>query len=403
MTPQDVGKKLKSPNKHSASWSPEPETMPQLSEDCQLPTESSLMEEMSFPASPFMEFEAFSALNPSVLDRVVKSEEMETDSSIGVPQPLECLQGIPIPPFISKTFDLVDDRNLDPIISWGANGDRFVVWDPVAFSRSVLPRYFKHNNFSSFVRQLNTYGFRKVNADRWEFANEAFRRGERHLLRNIQRRKTPRSKQIGIYTGSYSESGSAGLEIEVDRLRKDRSIMMNEVAELQKQQCGTVHHMEAIIQRLQETEQKLMQMISFLGKLFQNPQFLALLKNKKEQGEIRSSKMKRKFVRHHISEPDQSKLCMEGQIANYKHDWTDLTLPTAPPPTNPIPMEQPDHTLHGILEMGLHVEDLPFPTENVVSREYTISDESAMSQGFAKQRECSCIVCLSAWIFKMQD
>lgn len=75
----------------------------------------------------------------------------------GVPQPLECLQGTPIPPFLSKTYDLVEDPTLDPIISWGPTGESFVVWDPVEFARLVLPRNFKHNNFSSFVRQLNTY------------------------------------------------------------------------------------------------------------------------------------------------------------------------------------------------------------------------------------------------------
>lgn len=88
---------------------------------------------------------------------VQSSSGGEAENNIGVPQPLGWLQEIPIPPFLTKTFELVDDPVLDPIISWGSRGESFVVWDPVELSRVVLPRNFKHSNFSSFVRQLNTY------------------------------------------------------------------------------------------------------------------------------------------------------------------------------------------------------------------------------------------------------
>ena len=60
-------------------------------------------------------------------------------------------------PFLSKTYQLVDDPAVDDVISWNDDGSAFVVWRPAEFARDLLPKYFKHNNFSSFVRQLNTY------------------------------------------------------------------------------------------------------------------------------------------------------------------------------------------------------------------------------------------------------
>lgn len=60
-------------------------------------------------------------------------------------------------PFLTKTYQLVDDPTTDHIVSWGEDHTTFVVWRPPEFARDLLPNYFKHNNFSSFVRQLNTY------------------------------------------------------------------------------------------------------------------------------------------------------------------------------------------------------------------------------------------------------
>ena len=62
-----------------------------------------------------------------------------------------------VPPFVAKTFELVEDPATDGVVSWGAARNSFVVWDPHAFAAGLLPRRFKHANFSTFLRQLNTY------------------------------------------------------------------------------------------------------------------------------------------------------------------------------------------------------------------------------------------------------
>ncbi|PWN90805.1 winged helix DNA-binding domain-containing protein, partial [Acaromyces ingoldii] len=102
------------------------------------------------------------------------------------------------PSFVSKLYSMLEDDSIEDMIAWGPSGTVFSVANPAEFSRIVLPNWFKHSNWQSFVRQLNMYGFHKVNhtyqgtpddeIQVWEFKHPSFRRGEIHLLNDIKRK-----------------------------------------------------------------------------------------------------------------------------------------------------------------------------------------------------------------------
>ncbi|MBA0760896.1 hypothetical protein Gotri_023608, partial [Gossypium trilobum] len=170
-------------------------------------------------------------------------------------------------PFLIKTYQLVDDPITDDVISWNENGTSFVVWKTADFAKDLLPNYFKHNNFSSF-------GFRKVVPDKWEFANENFKRGQKELLSDIRRRKTvttspannpANGKASGARASSPTNSGEdlgstststspesknpgsvettpaantnqyADLSDENEKLKKDNEMLSSELAQAKKQ------------------------------------------------------------------------------------------------------------------------------------------------------------------------
>ncbi|WCJ33446.1 heat shock transcription factor B3 [Euphorbia peplus] len=157
------------------------------------------------------------------------------------------------PPFLLKTYMLVEDPSTDEVISWNADGTGFVVLQPAEFARDLLPTLFKHSNFSSFVRQLNTYGFRKVATSRWEFCNDKFKKGERDLLCQIRRRKAWSNKHAQstapIHQGmpnefdedqrSSSTSSSSEYSTLMDenkRLKKENGVLSSELMSM-KRKC----------------------------------------------------------------------------------------------------------------------------------------------------------------------
>ena len=61
-----------------------------------------------------------------------------------------------------SVYSMVNDSTTDSLIRWTVSGTSFVVPSSEKFGKELLPRFFKHSNFGSFVRQLNMYGFHKV-------------------------------------------------------------------------------------------------------------------------------------------------------------------------------------------------------------------------------------------------
>lgn len=116
--------------------------------------------------------------------------------------------------FLAKLWALVNDPSCDDLIAWDQSGTSFHVYDQARFAREILPRYFKHNNFASFIRQLNMYGFRKMSTiehgslanerDDIEFAHPSFLRGQESLLESIKRRAPEPQQKLNLAGGNYA-------------------------------------------------------------------------------------------------------------------------------------------------------------------------------------------------------
>jgi heat shock transcription factor len=120
-------------------------------------------------------------------------------------------------------------------------------------------------------------GFRKVDPDRWEFANEGFLGGQRHLLKTIKRRRQVTQgmqQQGGGGGGAWVEVGQYGLEGDLERLKRDRSLLMAEILRLRQQQQNSRVKIISMEDRLQTTERKQQQIMTFLAKALSNPSFI---------------------------------------------------------------------------------------------------------------------------------
>lgn len=102
-----------------------------------------------------------------------------------------------VPNFPAKMHAILSRHDLSDLICWMPHGRSWKVIKPREFEVRVIPTYFEHAKFSSFVRQANGWGFRRISSgrDRNSYYHPRFLRGLPHLCKDMKRlgvaQKTP--------------------------------------------------------------------------------------------------------------------------------------------------------------------------------------------------------------------
>ncbi|XP_040927253.1 heat shock factor protein 4 [Betta splendens] len=176
-----------------------------------------------------------------------------------------------VPAFLTKLWTLVEDPDTNHLICWSSTGTSFHVFDQGRFAKEVLPKYFKHNNMASFVRQLNMYGFRKVvnieqsglvkpERDDTEFQHLYFLQGHEHMLEHIKRKVSivkseetkVRQEDLSklLYEVQLLRTQQDNMECQMQDMKQQNEVLWREVVSLRQNHTQQQKVMNKLIQFL---------------------------------------------------------------------------------------------------------------------------------------------------------
>mmetsp|Transcript_5151 Transcript_5151/g.5904 ORF Transcript_5151/g.5904 Transcript_5151/m.5904 type:complete len:302 (+) Transcript_5151:343-1248(+) len=158
-----------------------------------------------------------------------------------------------VPPFVAKLTSMLTNSMYSEYVDWSEDGKNVVVKKVAEFSSAILPKYFKHKNFTSFLRQLNMYGFHTARQGKnWrEFRNDLFQRDLPKDHCRIKRRKG--DDKTGIPNGK-------GVETKLKKRRK-----LNDEEQATISQLSTA--LERSNERVTALEAQILQMHKILEKV----------------------------------------------------------------------------------------------------------------------------------------
>ncbi|XP_050541657.1 heat shock factor protein isoform X2 [Daktulosphaira vitifoliae] len=183
-----------------------------------------------------------------------------------------------IPLFLRKLWTLVNSPDTNNVITWSKEGDSFIIKSQVAFC-DVLPRYFKHNNFMSFVRQLHIYGFSKRISDvdhtsnhgsssSCEYAHPYFQKDHSCLLLSIKQKRGEKVQQ-NIKPDIDSIDTISNLIKEVNQVKDKNKLLDSKFIAMKHENECLWRELAVIRQKHMKQQRILNQLIQFLVTLRQ--------------------------------------------------------------------------------------------------------------------------------------
>ena len=203
--------------------------------------------------------------------------------------------------FLSKLYDILKNNSYSKIIHWDTDGKRVIISDVVNLCNIVLPKFYKHHNYSSFVRQLNLYGFHKSKGitkfgDSYEletFHNKATKeeisqivkpnKKMKNLVEYIKSNQKEESTDNDFLSAGSEDDvlkflvekteenaqNSLILRKEMDELKKENSKLNNEIKELKSLLNSHANLIEKILKKKSESKvQKFTKNVKNLNELF---------------------------------------------------------------------------------------------------------------------------------------